>query len=310
MMTAAQRATTSLAYRVCGLQIVSSVELGAGAPYSTGQAVAPDVQISAQAVPDTLPNADHRGPNWETSASQILLRIPSLARLLMNEGREISYDLEPGADASALPLFLTGSALGALLHQRGEYVLHASAVKVDGGAAVFCGQSGAGKSSLVAALCAAGFPLVSDDVCRIHFGHRGPIVIPDGRRLKLWPDTITHLGLQALRGGQIRPGIEKFWVDPPTLAAPEPLSLRALYFLRPGAAAPTLSRQPLVHAVEHLRAFAYRPRLVRALSQEALWLNRSALLAAGSPIIRFERPWSLDQLPASLAALEDHWSRL
>jgi hypothetical protein len=296
------------AYQICGLHLSSSIELPSGAPVTDAAGPA-DVHIAAGRVPLSLSAADYRGPNWETSATEILLRIPSLARLRMHEGREVTYELAEGANESALPLFLTGSALGALLHQRGEYVLHASAVAVDGGAVVFCGQSGAGKSSLVAALCAAGFPLVSDDVCRIHFGRGEPAVIPDGRRLKLWRDTISHLGLAPLRRGQIRPGIDKYWVDPPTPAAGGPLPLRAVYFLQPGESL-SLHRQPLVNAVEHLRSYAYRPRLVKALGQESLWLNRSAVIAAHVPVLRFERSWTLQQLPGSLAALRDHWSRL
>ncbi len=306
-MIAAQTAPVTFAYQICGLHLSSSVALPAGAPViAAGE---PDIHITAQPVPFSLPDADFRGPNWETTSSQILLRIPSLARFLMYAGRDLTYELAPGAAESALPPFLTGSALGALLHQRGEYVLHASAIAVDGGAMVFCGPSGAGKSSLVAALCAAGFPLVSDDICRIHFGHGGPSVIPDGRRLKLWPDTISHLGLERHRRGHIRPGIDKFWVDPPVPATTSTLPLRGLYFLQPGDSL-ALLRQPTVHAVEHLRAFAYRPRLVKALRQEALWLNRSAVLAARTPILQFERPWSLERLPESLGILRDHWSRL
>ena len=304
-MIAAKPALTTFDCRISGLQVSSPIELPSGSPATGG----PDVHIASQPVPESLPTADYRGPNWETSPSHILLRIPSLARILIHAGRDIGYELAPGASESALPLFLAGSALGALLHQRGEYLLHASAVAVDGAAVVFCGRSGAGKSSLVAALCAAGFPLVSDDVCRIQFSHRGPVVIPDGRRLKLWRDTISHLGLEPLRYGQIRPGIDKFWVDPPSPASPEPLPLRALYFLHPGDTL-ALSRLPVLNAVENLRAFAYRPRLVKALSQESLWLNRSAVLASHAPILRLERPWSLDHLPASLALLRDHWTRL
>ncbi|MBL8209688.1 MAG: hypothetical protein JNK87_03200, partial [Bryobacterales bacterium] len=244
-MIAAQAAPVTYCYRVCGLDIMTPLELRSGAPQVSGENGA-DVHIARMAVPESLPDAGFRGPTWETSTSDILLRIPSIARLLMHEGREISYEMSPGASDSLLPLFLTGSALGAILHQRGEYVLHASAIAVDGGAMIFCGQSGAGKSSLVAALCAAGHPLLADDVCRVQFGRRGPMVIPDGRRLKLWRDTIAHLGLDAFRREQIRDGIEKYWVEPPAVAD-EALPLRGVFFLRAGDAY-SLQRASLVQA--------------------------------------------------------------
>lgn len=306
-MIAAQAAPVTYCYRVCGLDVMTPVELSSGAPRVSGENGA-DVHIARMAVPESLPDAGFRGPTWETSARAILLRIPSIARLLMHEGREISYELAAGASESLLPLFLTGSALGAILHQRGEYVLHASAIEVDGGAMIFCGQSGAGKSSLVAALCAAGFPLLADDVCRVQFGRRGAVVIPDGRRLKLWRDTIAHLGLEAYQREQIRGGIEKYWVEPPSVAS-DPLPLRAVFLLHT-ANEYSLRRTSLVHAVEHLRAFAYRPRLVKALGQEPLWLNRSTVLASQAPVYQLDRQWSLDQLGLGVKLLQEAWSRL
>ncbi|MBL8214781.1 MAG: hypothetical protein JNK87_28945 [Bryobacterales bacterium] len=62
--------------------------------------------------------------------------------------------------------------------------------------------------------------------------------------------------------------------------------------------------------MEHLRAFAYRPRLVKALGQEPLWLNRSTVLAAQAPVYHLERLWSLKQLGHGVKLLQDEWSRL
>ncbi|MEQ2008268.1 MAG: hypothetical protein ABMA26_15850 [Limisphaerales bacterium] len=72
----------------------------------------------------------------------------------------------PGKTA-ILPLLLHGSVPSWLLSLRGEPVLHASAVAVDGEALAFIGASGMGKSTLATLLCSAGASLVTDDVLRL-----------------------------------------------------------------------------------------------------------------------------------------------
>src|SRR4029077_19574870 len=69
--------------------------------------------------------------------------------------------------------------------------IHASAVEVDGRAACLLGDSGAGKSSVAAALTAQGHDLVSDDACALDTQGRvwpGPGLLSlrgvvDGRRM-------------------------------------------------------------------------------------------------------------------------------
>src|SRR5215467_1918075 len=56
-----------------------------------------------------------------------------------------------------------------VLASRGEINgLHASAVVVDGGAVVFAGETGKGKSTLAALFAAAGYPVVTDDCLLLH----------------------------------------------------------------------------------------------------------------------------------------------
>src|SRR2546421_132869 len=67
---------------------------------------------------------------------------------LVRGGREIVVDPAPGVEARVLRLSILGPAFGLLLHQRGRFVLHASAVASGGGVLAFAGGSGWGKSTL------------------------------------------------------------------------------------------------------------------------------------------------------------------
>jgi hypothetical protein len=294
-------------YRVCGLAVATDFELPGLVPSPAGEA--PDVTVARDAVPAALPGATHRGPAWQASGERILLDVPGVARFLISGGDRIAYEPAPGRDAHDFAAFLLGSALGALLHQRNCLVLHGGAVEVNGRAVVFCGPSGAGKSSLVARLCGEGYPLVADDVCVIRFDAAGrPVVYPDGRRLKLWADSVEHLELQANAGDRIRRGIEKFWVEAPSRPAAAALPLDRVYFLRearpPHAAG--IDPMSLLEAAETLRCHAYRPRLVQVLSQDASWLQQSVRLLRHARAYWFTREKRFDALCGCVEWLANH----
>src|SRR5262249_39727157 len=137
-------------YRFSGLSVDSEMELP-GALAAAREEV-PDATVRFGKVPRQLPQPSETGPTWEREGDTILLRVPSLARFLIGDGRSITVALEEGALARDACGFVLGSALGMLLHQRGALVLHGSAVAVNGHAIVICGRSGAGKSTTAAAL--------------------------------------------------------------------------------------------------------------------------------------------------------------
>jgi hypothetical protein len=72
--------------------------------------------------------------------------------------------------AALLPIIMAGTVVTILLRLRGETVLHASAVSIDGGALAFVGQSGRGKSTVAALLCLSGFELFTDDLLVVRPG--------------------------------------------------------------------------------------------------------------------------------------------
>lgn len=299
-------------YIICGLTVASEIDLSMAAPEKTSgtDADIPDVFIRRTAVTTILPDARQAGPTWQVADQRIQLRVPGVARFRMTDGREIAFEAEAGSADPDLRIFLLGSAFGSLLHQRGALVLHAGAVAVNGQAVLFCGPSGAGKSSLVAALSAAGYPLITDDVCLVYADSSGrPMVVPDGRRLKLWGDAIERLSIGSDRDTAVRPGIAKYWVDPPTPALREAVPLRAIYFLRAEAPLHPAGIEPVnvLNALLLLRDNAYRPRLVRALGQEAEWLDRSVSIMRAGRAFHLTRRMSFDALPECIEGLKRHW---
>lgn len=71
---------------------------------------------------------------------------------------------DPDGRHEILPILMAGTVGAMLLTLRGNTVLHASAVAVDGRVVAFVAPSGGGKSTLAALLCKQGAELVTDDV--------------------------------------------------------------------------------------------------------------------------------------------------
>lgn len=83
--------------------------------------------------------------------------------------------------------YLCGPILSLVLRLRGALAFHASAVQIGGGAVAFVGGHGAGKSTLAAALGAAGAAIVTDDVLHVRAGRRW-LAEPFPSMVKLWPE--------------------------------------------------------------------------------------------------------------------------
>jgi energy-coupling factor transporter ATP-binding protein EcfA2 len=109
-------------------------------------------------------------------------------------------------------------------------VLHGGVVAREGRALAISGPPGAGKTTLVTALLAAGFEYHSDDFCPI--AHATRLVHPFPRTM--WR-VAADVGNEATREAGVRPGKVPVRLDPAEVRiASEPCRLAGLIFLDPG----------------------------------------------------------------------------
>ena len=178
-------------HRAFALTIASEIPL-VELPEATGT---PDVEVSI----GTLSVERPAEGSWSVVAApdEVHGWIPEGGGFRVRGGREIVVDPMSGADDRALRLGIVGPLLGVILTQRGQFVLHASSVVVDGRAVAFAGPSGRGKSTLATAMARVGHPLVADDITVIDTAGDEPVVLPGFARVKLWPDSANVLGENA-----------------------------------------------------------------------------------------------------------------
>ncbi len=153
---------------------------------------------------------------------------------VIRDGKEIIVNPNAGLDENILKLFILGSALAIILHQKGMLVLHANAININNQAVAFVGPSGSGKSTTSLALCRHGYNLISDDVLCIQVKKNGlPMIFPGFPRLKIWPEVIknTYKNLESTPKLHYNTDKRSYYVDN---FSDSPLPLKAIYLMETG----------------------------------------------------------------------------
>jgi hypothetical protein len=298
-------------YRISGLTVASELELPGVIPARPSNE-RPDVTIRRATVPATLEGATRLGPTLELAGEELLLRVPHLARFLIARGQEITVQLEPDTKEGDAAGVVLRTAFGILLHQRGALVLHGAAVASDGRAIAICGLSGVGKSTLAAALCREGCSFVTDDVCVIGLnGQREPIVLADGRQLKLWRDSIVELDLTERCGEAVRDTFEKYYVQPFDRTGTPP-KLSAICALREAhpLTQSGIESLALPDAMRVLEYEFYLPVLHAKIGSKPKMLAQAAAIFGHAKAFLLIRPRGFEHLEKTIAILREHWNTL
>jgi hypothetical protein len=253
---------------------------------------APDVRIRYGAVPPGLENPAGRGVLYQADASQFLLALPDLARYLVQNGSEIVVEPQPGSLESDVRVFLLGSCIGALLHQRGHLVLHAGAIRTPGGAALFSGPSGCGKSTLIGEFLRRGYPMMVDDVCALVLDPQGlPLVLPGYPRTRLWSDAAAQLEQDVSALPRTRPSLEKYERQVADQFWDSPAGLRRIYLLTANNQdVLRLSPLPRVNAFKTVLRNTYRQQFLDGLEMRAAHFDLAAAVARQASIVHVSRP--------------------
>ncbi len=266
--------------------------------------VLPALRITpAVAAPDLGPVSSSLG-EWRDARGRVTARGRLHTRGVWMELVSIGHYFWAGDDtAVAIPApetsddqvtdYFARAVLPLLLQVQGLQSLHASAVTAAGGVVAFCGTSGMGKSTTVAALSALGFPVWADDV--VAFWPDGPVIrsprLP-AFSLRLLPDAHGRFS-PSLAG----PATRSASVSLPLVAVVE-LSRRegppVLEPLAAGAAVTTVLEHAYCFSLDHVRAR-------RRLSEAHL------ALAEAVPVFRLGFEPGLDRIGPMLDLLVAHF---
>ena len=278
-------------------------------PGAEGAPQSAPVQIVQEVSTDwpELPVGPHDTPFLQMARGDLRLIVKDIGCFRITDGDRIAWQREADSVSDQdIRTFLLGSAVGALLIQRGMLVLHGNALEKNGQAIVCMGHSGAGKSTLAYALMQQGWRLLADDLVAIMPQGR---VLPGIPRIKLWHDATKAFGLDPDTLPPIRQGMHKYLVMGDSLhRAEQAVPLTALYLIHqrrnddqdPEEAQITQIRSQKAAALR-LRNQAFRPRFVRGLGQEGPNFMALARLQSSVPLASLPLPSGIPAMQSWLA---------
>jgi hypothetical protein len=250
-----------------------------------------DVTIKIDSVPKHLDVIEKHRHHFESNENQVLLSIPQVGRLLVEQGKTITIDPTSGVSDKTLRLYLLGSAMGAIQHQRGRLILHANAITNEKTTLLVCGRSGAGKSTTANALLKHfNTKLLSDDLAVLDFDEK-PFISPAYPQSKLWQNALDILEIpRQVKLLPIRDSIDKYALPLQKYFCSEVQSLDIIFILQPQDQ-PTVTVRELtgLEKINALRCHTYRKGYLigEQLSNRFDSIN---VLAAKVPVYMINRP--------------------
>lgn len=280
-------------YLLHGLSVVSDIEFPELADTAPGPA---DVVINVAPAAGSVEMATNIFADNEAAFT-----IPGVGVFAVHGGSTIIVRPYAGADERDLRLYILGSAMGILLHQRGLFALHAAAFVSDNRAVAITGASGAGKSTLALALQAAGLPLLSDDLIAVEMEGDRAQVSRAARRMRLFPESLSALGVRPDSYPLSYSAGDRIKHDVPIDHAPETAELAAIVELADGP--PGLFLLEGADAVNCLMANSFRGSLLAGSRQRSDHFETCIKLAGRVPTYRLTRPRDFDGIADQVAAV-------
>ena len=242
-----------------------------------------------------------------------LLRFPGTleARLDAQAQNMLVRPLEYG-DPATMRHQLIDQLLPRAVAYRGRLLLHAGAVVIEGRTILVVGESGWGKSTLVAALHAQGHPLLTDDCVLLHSKDTHAYALGTYPSLRLLPDTLARVMADSQQN-PLSEGQNKHRVG----VLPAPLDgldapVAAVYLLQaPCPNARTVSTTLLSPGQACIEIMKHSFQLdVSDRAQHTRQLGDAAAVATRVPAFELSYPRNFERLPEVIAHLKHHLSVL
>lgn len=295
-------------YRAFGLTIASDFPLDVlPADGNAGEA---DLVIERGTIDYPLPPPGSRGAFDFTAPGGVVMIWPGMAGFRILGPQRVRVEQYPDAPDTLLIFAVLGPVMAWVLHLRGLFLLHGSAVAIGGKSVCLMGDKMAGKSTTAASFVRAGHRLVTDDLLVIDpKAPQSRRVIPGYPQLKL---TETAAEQIRLAGAQALPLVSELADKRQYRLSDfhqEPLGLDHVFVLKRGGDVPRVEPLPFADAVAALARFNYITRFSTApfsKAERAAHFRSCVALAQSAEVARLHVPHALDRLSDVVSLIEGH----
>ncbi len=227
---------------------------------------------------------------------EYVLNVKDVCRYYALKGNKIIVQphLKEVDDWKSIRVFLLGSVMAVILHQRSLLPMHSSAIVKDGKLVLFMGESGAGKSTLVANMVKKGFSVFTDDICILKQSENGQVTgAASYPIIKLWENSISLLEEDRFnREYKMRPHMQKFGQFFHDEFDKSRFPLSTLFILNPNNLSDKVTCRELkgVEAFKAIEKQAYRYRLVTGKVMRPIHFSIISNLVQNTKIYEISRP--------------------
>lgn len=294
-------------YSAFGLNIASDVRLDELTPL--GNESAPiDLRIVQVETGCPVPPI-HIPPEMDfDSGDGVTMLWPGAARVHIKSTELIEIRVFPEIPERYLAFPILGPAMGWLLHMRGLFVLHASAVSANGFAVAFLGDKGAGKSTTGSVFLQHGWELVTDDLLAITISEEGvPQMQTAFGQLKLNADAPTAAIPNAKVLPLVMEGFQKRQYRLDSLAQ-GPLKADCIFVLSRGGDEVSVEWLSPERAIAELIRYSYNVRFSDASVEQqdrARQFRQAVAIANSVRVGRLHIPHAHDRLPETVAFVSE-----
>ena len=197
---------------------------------------------------------------YRLNPGELIISLPEVGTFRITDGSLVEIQADPQCTLSNLGVYIMGTCMGAVLHQRGYMPLHGSCVTDGTRAVLITGDSGAGKSTLAAEFLSRGWKLLTDDVCAVSDAETNPTVHASYPSQKLWQDSLERYqrpesDIHSLYFSESR---EKFGVDASRFFVRGTCPLKMIVYLVPTEGPCSIEKIDIFPALDQLMNNTYR----------------------------------------------------
>lgn len=236
--------------------------------------------------------------------NELIFTVNNIARYYAKNGNEITVEiLNPEEDSRTIRLYILATVMAAIVLQNKQLSLHASAIILDNQLLVMSGDSGVGKSTLLASLLKKGYSVFSDDILVLsHLKTSSEILATASYpMIKLWEDSIVKLNNKQFgnRSFKIRYDIDKYGFFFHNSFDKNSYPIATIIILKKANQNQfTLVQLKDVDAFWAINKQVYRPFLIQSVEQRTQCFRIMTDLVKNARVVEITRPQ--DSLPDDL----------
>lgn len=297
--------------------IVAPLPAAGNTPDLTFSCVTAPPPEAAKATPELLCQSTSRLPSGEPWVSLYraerfdLMHFAEVVDFYLFSDRILGHLLDPEY-SHVIEIYLLGGVLAFWCERAGTPMLHASAVVVDGRAVAFVSTNKGGKSSLAAELMGSGYPLLTDDLLRIHPDSDSCRADPGYPEMRFWPRDAERLLGQFDQLKLAHPAYSKRRIPVggggfgAFCAQPQPLGCLYLPLRRASQAAKTsveIDDVPPRRGIVELIRGSFVPHWVKAAGLDQSQFHSFSRLVSRVPLRTITYPAGIEHLPSVRKAI-------